>query len=64
VVITGNGHARADWGAPAFIAYAAPDVPVFTLAQGEEGREVQGLFDLTLDATAPARGDPCAAFNR
>jgi uncharacterized iron-regulated protein len=64
VVITGNGHARADWGAPAFIAFAEPDVTVFTLAQGEEGGAVQGAFNLTLDATAPERGDPCAAFNR
>ena len=64
VVITGNGHARADWGAPAFIAYAEPDVRVFTMAQGEEGNPVQGSFSLTLDAAAPKRGDPCAAFKQ
>lgn len=62
VVITGNGHARTDWGVPAFIAYAEPDVRVFSLAQGEEGNPVQGRFSLTLDAPAPPRGDPCAAF--
>lgn len=63
VVITGNGHARTDWGMPALLAYAAPDVRQFTLAQGEEGGAVTGGFSLTLDAPAPARGDPCAAFN-
>ena len=62
VVITGNGHARTDWGAPAHIAYAAPAVRVFALAQGEAGADVQGAFSLTLDAPAPERGDPCAAF--
>jgi uncharacterized iron-regulated protein len=64
VVITGNGHARADWGMPALIETAAPDVTVFTLAQGEDGADVQGVFSLTLDAPAPQRGDPCAAFSQ
>ncbi len=63
VVITGNGHARPDWGAPALIAMAAPDVPVFTLGQGEEGGPVldEG-FDRVEIAPAVDRGDPCAAF--
>lgn len=64
VVITGNGHARTDWGMPALLAHAAPDVAVFALAQGEEGGSVEGGFALTLDAPAPARGDPCAAFRQ
>jgi len=64
VVITGNGHARMDWGMPALLAEGAPDVSVFALAQGEEGSDVPGGFTLTLDATAPARGDPCAAFTQ
>ena len=64
VVITGNGHARMDWGMPALLAVAAPDVSVFALAQGEDGGDVQGGFALTLDAPAPARGDPCAAFTQ
>lgn len=64
VVITGNGHARADWGVPAFIARANPDVRVFSLAQGEDGAAVQGAFSATLDAPAPERGDPCAAFRQ
>lgn len=64
VVIIGNGHARTDWGMPALLARAAPDVAVFSLAQGEEGAGVSGGFSLTLDAPAPERGDPCAAFNQ
>jgi uncharacterized iron-regulated protein len=64
VVITGNGHARSDWGVPALIAYDTPDVRVFSLAQGEDGGAVDGGFSLTLDAPAPERGDPCAAFTR
>lgn len=63
VVITGNGHARSDWGMPALLAFAAPDVSVFTLGQGEQGAGALGEFALTLDAAAPARGDPCEAFN-
>lgn len=64
VVITGNGHARSDWGMPALVATAAPDVVVFALAQGEDGADVAGAFALTLDAPAPERGDPCAAFSQ
>jgi len=63
VVITGNGHARTDWGVPALLSHAAPEVTVFALGQGEEGVPPSGTFTLTLDAApAPVRGDPCAAF--
>ncbi len=64
VVLTGNGHARADWGMPALVANAAPEVEVFALAQGEDGADVRGGFSLTLDAPSPERGDPCATFNQ
>ncbi len=64
VVITGNGHARTDWGMPALMQVAAPEVTVFSLGQGEDGNTVNGGFSLTLDAPAPARGDPCAAFTQ
>lgn len=66
VVITGNGHARKDWGAPAHIARVAPEVQVFSLGQTEGGRtedgQGTGRFDALLDANAPAREDPCEAF--
>ena len=57
-VITGNGHARQDWGAPSMI-----DGPVvFVLGQGENGVDPEGGFDLVLDAPPAERPDPCAAF--
>ena len=47
VLITGNGHAREDWGVPAAIARVRPDLRVLSLVQ--EGGSADG-------------GDPCAAF--
>ena len=63
VVITGNGHARADWGAPHYLQQAAPDLVLFALAQGEEGSMPDGLFDATVDGPKVDRGNPCDAFN-
>ncbi|MEL6241785.1 MAG: ChaN family lipoprotein [Pseudomonadota bacterium] len=57
-VITGNGHARRDWGAPSMIDGPA----VFVLGQSENGAGPEGGFDLVLDATPAERPDPCAAF--
>ncbi len=62
VVITGNGHARADWGAPALLKRAAPDLAVFALGQGENGDPPGGDFDQVADAGPVDRGDPCDAF--
>lgn len=64
VVITGNGHARTDWGAPAAVARVAPDVTQRALGQGEDDTgPPDGTFD-AIEITAPVdRGDPCAAFN-
>jgi uncharacterized iron-regulated protein len=62
VVITGNGHARADWGMPVYLAAAAPGVTVVTLGQGEAGVPARGVFDLVEDAPAVVREDPCLAF--
>ncbi len=62
VLITGNGHARKDWGVPAMLALVRPDVTVFSLGQGEAGTRPTGLFDQTTDAPRPDRGDPCDAF--
>lgn len=65
VVITGNGHARRDWGMPAALARAAPDVAVLSIGQIEQRPDAAGPalpYDLWL-VTAPAeREDPCAAF--
>ena len=64
VVITGNGHARKDWGMPALIALADPGVTLWSVGFVETPRPLDDpRFDLTV-ATEPApRDDPCAAFN-
>ena len=62
-VITGNGHARKDWGAPAVLRRGAPELSVFSIGLGEQGQAPEGAFDRVLaDAPSPERGDPCAAF--
>ncbi|MHC0052424.1 ChaN family lipoprotein [Actibacterium sp. D379-3] len=61
-VITGNGHARRDWGLAAALAQAAPEVTLLSVGQFEEPPEEPAPFDLWL-VTAPAeREDPCAGF--
>lgn len=62
VVITGNGHARADWGVPWMLAAAAPGLEVLAIGQFEEAAEAEPPFDLWLVTPAAARGDPCAVF--
>ncbi|MCK0141870.1 ChaN family lipoprotein [Aliiroseovarius sp. F20344] len=62
VVITGNGHARKDWGVPAYLARVAPELKVISIGQGEDGVLTEGGFDIVLDAPAPDRPDPCDQF--
>lgn len=62
VVITGNGHARTDWGMPVYLKRAAPDLSITALGQGEAGQPPAGTFDLIEDAPTVERNDPCAAF--
>ncbi|WP_323766970.1 ChaN family lipoprotein [Antarctobacter sp.] len=65
VVITGNGHARKDWGAPHLFSLAAPGRAVFALGQAEDGRAPpEGGFDLIESAPPVDRGDPCDAFRK
>ncbi|WP_297774467.1 ChaN family lipoprotein [uncultured Roseovarius sp.] len=61
-VITGNGHARRDWGVPAVLAEVAPDLDIWVLGQTEDGRPLEGGFDVVKTAPAAERPDPCAAF--
>jgi uncharacterized iron-regulated protein len=61
-VITGNGHARRDWGVPAVLAKVAPDLDVRVLGQTEDDRPLEGGFDMVKSAPATPRPDPCAAF--
>lgn len=62
VIITGNGHARADWGVPAMLQQARPDLVVKTIGQAEDGNAPDGTFDLIYDAPAVDRPDPCDTF--
>ncbi|HBZ44086.1 MAG TPA: hypothetical protein DEO85_08545 [Maritimibacter sp.] len=62
VVITGNGHARKDWGVPSYIARVDPNVMVTSLGQSEDGNTPDGGFDRVLDAPGVERDDPCKAF--
>lgn len=64
VVITGNGHARRDWGVPAYLQRVAPDAAVFSLGQSEDGQPPEGGFDAVADSPAADREDPCGAFRR
>ena len=63
-LITGNGHARKDWGVPSYLARVAPEDTVFVLGQGEDGGVPEGGVDMVLDAPAVERDDPCAVFER
>ncbi|MFU8863638.1 MAG: ChaN family lipoprotein [Rhodobacterales bacterium] len=62
VVITGNGHARRDWGVPAYIAAMRPDLEVVSIGQQEDGGGAPGGFDILLSSPAVDRPDPCEAF--
>jgi uncharacterized iron-regulated protein len=62
VVITGNGHARADWGLPRILAETAPELRVITIGQFEDEADEAPPFDYWLITDAAERPDPCAAF--
>ncbi|MEL6588134.1 MAG: ChaN family lipoprotein [Pseudomonadota bacterium] len=62
VLITGNGHAREDWGVPAAIAVVRPDLTVISVLKGEDGTVPAGGNQIVLDAPSPEREDPCDAF--
>ena len=59
-VITGNGHARTDWGIAVCVLRADPSVTLYSLAQTEaeaplEGRLMQSSAQGGLSAMIPAR---------
>lgn len=63
VVIVGNGHARHDWGIPAMIATAAPDVKTLSVGFVEvPSLDNDPRFDITLSTARAPRTDPCARF--
>lgn len=61
-LITGNGHARKDWGVPSYLQRVASDLEVHVIGQTEDGASLEGGFDEMRSAPAVAREDPCAAF--
>lgn len=61
-VITGNGHARRDWGMPAVLAFARGGLEIVVLGQTEDDGPLEGEFDEVISAPAVDRPDPCAAF--
>jgi uncharacterized iron-regulated protein len=62
VLITGNGHARTDWGVPWYLNRAAPEVTVYALGQLEAAPEETPPFDGWIVTAPTERDDPCAAF--
>lgn len=61
-VITGNGHARIDWGVPAVLRRAAPELTVLALGQFEDAPSASPPFDFWLVNDPVERDDPCKAF--
>jgi uncharacterized iron-regulated protein len=61
-VITGNGHARRDWGVPSYLQRVAPELDLLVIGQAESGRTIHGTFDELVTADPVDRPDPCAAF--
>jgi uncharacterized iron-regulated protein len=61
VVITGNGHARTDWGMPIYLKAAAPDVTVLSIGQITMPQD-GAPFDLWRVTDPIERPDPCADF--
>lgn len=59
-IITGNGHARTDWGVPAMLAMAAPQVTTHSVGHVEEAGNAP--FDEVHIIPRTERPDPCAVF--
>ncbi len=62
VVITGNGHARGDFGVPSLLAIL-PDAPlVYSIGQFEGAPSESPKFDFWIVTDSIERPDPCEAF--
>jgi uncharacterized iron-regulated protein len=61
-LITGNGHARKDWGVPHALAVAAPEVTVLSVGQFEDPPQGDAPYDLWLVTDPAPREDPCGVF--
>lgn len=58
-VITGNGHARSDWGVPALIEAARPELTVTTIGQLSEPDSSAPYDYVVVTAPAARDSDPC-----
>ncbi len=61
-VITGSGHARRDFGVPAVLQVAAPELSVLSLGQIEAPADPVQPFDYWIVTDPAPREDPCAVF--
>lgn len=61
-IITGNGHARTDWGVPVLIGRLNPSARVLSLGMFEAAPDGAPPHDLWLVTPPAEREDPCAAF--
>jgi uncharacterized iron-regulated protein len=62
VVITGNGHARKDWGAPFALFQANPAILIAAVGLFEKPQEKRPPYDSWMVTEAIERPDPCLAF--
>lgn len=62
VVITGTGHVRRDWGAPATLGLAAPEITSLAVGQYETAAPEPAVTDVWIVTDATPRDDPCAGF--
>lgn len=62
VLVTGNGHARIDWGVPALLAVEAPNLSVLVIGFLESPAEAEQPFDQWLVTEPAEREDPCLTF--
>lgn len=61
-VVTGNGHARRDWGLARSLALVAPEAEILAIGQFEAPPEGVPPFDLWLVTAPTERPDPCTGF--
>jgi uncharacterized iron-regulated protein len=62
VLITGNGHARTDWGVPRDLEFAMPELSLVSVAQFETMPEGDVPYDYWLKTAPQERDDPCEGF--
>lgn len=64
VLITGNGHARRDWGVPRLLGAAMPELSVISIGQLEAPPGAPPSFDYWLVSEPAERPDPCTIFEQ